>query len=250
MKQATRPGRVVFVDWHGVLSCDPFWASIRDNARHPLHAQLVASLAPIFTGDGAHAWMKGRLSAAQVIAGMGIRLDRRFRGDFLQRRLLDDCARMKVNVPLLQMLREVRPDASIVVSTDNMDCFADTFRRVREVRRPAGPRRATFAEWAFVCDDLICSSDVAALKSEGIVRFFGPWLRRHGLTFQDALLIDDTADNCVAFREQGGTALCWRMNADDIATAAVALSRWHGALAEAELLLAAARSEDGEAPAR
>lgn len=110
---------------------------------------------------------------------------------------------MQVNVPLLQMLREVGPDASIVVSTDNMDCFADTFRRVRETRRPAGPRRGTFAEWAFVCDDLICSSDVAALKSEGIVRFFGPWLSRNGLTFQDALLIDDSADTCAAGSHHG-----------------------------------------------
>ncbi|MEU8399726.1 hypothetical protein AB0C28_31470 [Nonomuraea sp. NPDC048892] len=242
-----RSGRVVFVDWHGVLSRDPFWASIRDDARHPLHSQLVASLARIFAGDGAHAWMKGEVSAAQVIAGMGIRLDRRFRDDFLQRRLLADCARMKVNVPLIRMLREVKAHASIVVSTDNMDCFADTFRRVRGNRRPAGPRSETFAEWAFVWDDLICSSDVAVLKSEGPVGFFGPWLSRHGLTFADALLIDDLADNCAAFQEQGGTALCWRMNADDITEAAAALSRWHGAITEPELLFAAARGDERDA---
>ncbi|KAB8189234.1 hypothetical protein FH608_041140 [Nonomuraea phyllanthi] len=36
-----RSGRVVFVDWHGVLSRDPFWASIRDEPRHPLHSQLM-----------------------------------------------------------------------------------------------------------------------------------------------------------------------------------------------------------------
>jgi hypothetical protein len=29
MKQVPFPDKVVFVDWHGVLSCDPFWASIR-----------------------------------------------------------------------------------------------------------------------------------------------------------------------------------------------------------------------------
>jgi hypothetical protein len=245
MKQVPLPDRVVFVDWHGVLSCDPFWASIRDNARHPLHSQLVESLAQIFTGEGANAWMKGQVSSAQVIAGMGIKLDRRFRDDFLQRRLLVDCAQMRVNVPLFETLREIKTSASIVVSTDNADCFADTFRRVRKTQRPAVHRpAATLAEWAFVCDDLICSSDVAVLKSEGIVGFFGPWLSRHGMSFHDALLIDDSANNCAAFREQGGTALCWRMGADDITDAATALSRWLDASAASELSYAAARSEE------
>ncbi|WP_214322981.1 hypothetical protein [Nonomuraea sediminis] len=205
----------------------------------------MESLALIFTGDRAHAWMKGEVSSAQVIAGMGIKLDRRFRDDFLQRRLLADCARMRVNVPLCEMLREIKTRASIVVSTDNADCFAGTFRRVRKTRRPTGHRPATtLAEWSFVCDDIICSSDVAVLKSEGIVRFFGPWLSRHGMSFHDALLIDDLANNCAAFREQGGTALCWRMGADDITEAATALSRWLDGSAASELSYAAARGEE------
>lgn len=222
-----RSGRVVFVDWHGVLSCDPFWASIRDEARHPLHPQLVESLESIFAGEKAHAWMKGRLSSAQIIEDMGIKLDRRFRDDFLQRRLLTDCARMRVDVALSELLREVRTIASIVVATDNMDCFADTFRRVRSTRRPAVHRpAATLAQWASSCDDMICSSDIAALKSEGSAGFFGPWLTRHGITFHDALLIDDSATNCADFRQQGGTALCWRSGVNDITEAATALSRW------------------------
>ncbi|MEV4017704.1 hypothetical protein AB0J35_45170 [Nonomuraea angiospora] len=167
------------------------------------------------------------MSSAQVIAGTGIKLDRRFRDDFLQRRLLTDCARMRVNVALFELLREVKAIASIVVATDNMDCFADTFSRIRKARRPSGHRSAaTLAQWASVCDDIICSSDVAVLKSEGPDRFFGPWLSRYGMTFQDALLIDDSADNCARFWQQGGTALRWRMGADDITEAATALSRW------------------------
>ncbi|NBE98426.1 hypothetical protein FE391_32310 [Nonomuraea sp. KC401] len=245
MKQAPFPDKVVFVDWHGVLSCDPFWASIRDNARHPLHSQLVEKLASIFTGEGAHAWMKGQLSSDQVVAGLGIKLDRRFRDDFLHRRLLTDCARMRVNVPLFKLLREVKASASIVMATDNMDCFADTFRRVRKTRRPAGHRSAaTLAQWAFVCDDIISSSDVAAFKSEDPIAFFRPWLSRHGMTFHDALLIDDRETNCTAFRQHGGTALRWRMGTDDITEAATALSRWLDAPAESELLCAAARSEE------
>ncbi|MBB5774929.1 hypothetical protein HD596_001685 [Nonomuraea jabiensis] len=35
------------------------------------------------------------------------------------------------------------------------------------------------------------------------------------MTFHDALLIDDSANNCAAFRQQAGTALPWRTRADD-----------------------------------
>jgi hypothetical protein len=41
-------GRVIFSDWHGVLSSDPFWTSIRNSATHPLHQQLKAGMAGVF----------------------------------------------------------------------------------------------------------------------------------------------------------------------------------------------------------
>ncbi|GAA3473352.1 hypothetical protein [Nonomuraea roseola] len=127
----------------------------------------------------------------------------------------------------LEVLRAVKAIASIVLATDNMDCFADTFTRVRRARRPRGlPAAVTLAQWALVCVDIICSSDVAALKSEDPIAFFGPWLRRHGMAFHDALLIDDRADNCTAFRQQGGTALRWRMGTNDIIEVANTLNRW------------------------
>jgi hypothetical protein len=230
MKQVPLSGRVVFVDWHGVLSRDPFWVSIRESARHPLRTQLEENLSSIFASDDANAWMKGLMSSDDVIAAMDIHLGR-FRDDFLHRRLYIDCARMQVNVPLFEVLRMAKAVALIVVATDNMDCFADTFDRVRRSRRRRPRTEATtMAEWAFVCDDIICSSNVAALKSEDPNAFFGPWLHQHGMTFADALLIDDRADNCAAFQQQGGTALRWKMGANDIAEVTAPLNRWLEAL--------------------
>jgi hypothetical protein len=69
MKQMPLWDRVIFSDWHGVLSRDPFWASIRGSATHPLHARLEIGMAEVFNSERglANEWMKGLLSSGQVI---------------------------------------------------------------------------------------------------------------------------------------------------------------------------------------
>jgi hypothetical protein len=49
-------------------------------------------------------------------------------------------------------------------------------QRRRSQRRRRGPasERETLAEWAVICDDLICSSHVAALNTEDPQAIFGP----------------------------------------------------------------------------
>lgn len=228
MKQVPLWGRVIFSDWHGVLSRDPFWVSIRGSVTHPLHQKLEAGMAGIFAKDKntANEWMKGLLSSGQVIADMGIQLDRRFRDDFLARRLDLDCGRMRVNAELFEVLRALRAEAMVVVATDNMDCFARAFEKARSRRRRLPAPRETLADWAVICDDIICSSDVAALKSENPHAFFGPWLAAHGMDFADAALIDDRADNCAAFRSCGGTTIQWKMGTHDIGDATAQLKEW------------------------
>jgi len=204
--------RVIFSDWHGVLSRDPFWTSIRLSATHPLHEQLEAGMAGVFdpARTTASEWMKGLLSSDRVSAEMGIQLPGRFPDDFLARRLDLDCARMTVSAGLFEVLRVIRAEAMVVIATDNMDCFARAFEHARSRRRP-GRDRETLADWAVICDDIICSSQAGALESEDPQAFFGPWLAIHGISFTDAVLIDDRADNCTAFTSQGGTAIQWKM---------------------------------------
>jgi hypothetical protein len=228
MNQVPLSGRVIFSDWHGVLSRDPFWTSIRRSATHPLHAQLEAGMAGVFASGQniANEWMKGLLSSDQVIADMGIQQKGRFRDDFLARRLDLDCARMKVNVELFEVLRVIRAEAIVVIATDNMDCFARAFDYARSRRRRLMRERETLADWAVICDDIICSSQAGALKCEDPQTFFGPWLAAHGIGFTDAVLIDDRADNCAAFTSQGGAAIQWKMGTDDISDVTGRLRRW------------------------
>ena len=228
MNQVPLSGRVIFSDWHGVLSRDPFWTSIRLSATHPLHEQLEAGMAGVFdpARNTANEWMKGLLSSGQVIAEMGIQLRGRFRDDFLARRLDLDCARMHVNVSLFEVLRVIRAEAMVVIATDNMDCFERAFTRARSRRRRPGRARETLADWAVICDDIICSSQAGTLKSEDPQSFFGPWLAMHGVGFTDAILIDDRADNCAAFTGQGGTAIQWKMGTSHISDLTSRLRHW------------------------
>lgn len=228
MDQVPLSGRVILSDWHGVLSRDPFWTSIRHSAAHPLHDQLVAGMAGVFdpARDTANMWMKGLLSSDQVIAQMGIQLRGRFTDDFLARRLDLDCTRMKVNVALFEVLRVLRAEAMVVIATDNMDCFARAFTRAQSRRRRPGRARETLADWAVICDDIICSSEAGTLKGEDPQAFFRPWLAAHGVGFSDAVLIDDRADNCAAFTSQGGTAIQWKMGTNDISDLAGRLRHW------------------------
>lgn len=228
MNQVPLARRVIFSDWHGVLSLDPFWTSIRSSATHPLHEQLEAGMAGVFdpARNIAGEWMKGLLSSDQVIAEMGIQLRGRPQHGFLARRLDLDCARMKVNIGLFEVLRLIRAETMVVVATDNMDCFARAFEKARSRRRRPRLERETLADWAVICDDLICSSQAGALKSEDPQAFFGPWLAMHGFGFTDAVLIDDRADNCAAFTSQGGSTIQWKMGTSDISDLITRLRQW------------------------
>ncbi len=229
MKELTVPlwRKVIFVDWHGVLSRDPFWRSILDG-NHPLKSRLEAKLTQVFSRDvpTVHEWMRGQLSSAEIISAMNIDLDGHYRDDFLHRRLDVDCRRMRVNVELFEILRVLRARFLIVIATDNMDCFARAFDYVRNRSRRSPEATRTLTGWAIFCDDIVCSSDVGRLKSEDPDGFFGPWLSAHGLSFADALLIDDRADNCEVFAKQGGYAVQWRMGANQISEVTTAVERW------------------------
>ncbi len=48
----------------------------------------------------------------------------------------------------------------------------------------------------------------------------------HGVSFTDAVLIDDRADNCATFTAQGGTAIQWKMGASVLADLAAQLRQW------------------------
>lgn len=218
--------RIVFVDWHGVLSRDTFWSSIRGSHTHPLRQVLEQRVSAVLADDALSTqWMTGGLSTAEVVSPVLTFTPQRYRPDFLLRRVEEDCARMHVNEELIVALQTLRTRVAVVLATDNMDCFATTFRARSTARAPRQVAAPTLARYAALFDDLICSSDVGSLKARDPIGFFGGWLRGAGLAFADSALVDDRADNCEAFRRCGGRAIQWRMG-DSTDSLVAEVSAW------------------------
>ncbi len=206
--------RAVFVDWHGVLSHDPFWASLLDARSGQLRRALQHRLDEVFNSELASTWMRGETSIEHVVEPLQGLLGRGRRHDFLKRRLHDDCLAMQVDIELAACLRTLTPQPLLVLATDNTEDFATAFRWANQ-RSRNNPAVPTLRGLAPIFEDIICSSATRVFKAEDPELFFGPWLASNGLRFEDALLIDDRADNCAAFERCGGTAAFWSEQSTD-----------------------------------
>jgi len=213
-----------------VLSRSPYWSSILGEPKHPLNRPLRSALSTLYSDPVLfHDWLTGRRTSADVVKLLGVETPR-YPAETLLRYLERDCARMTVNVDVLRVLRSVRDRAFVVVASDNVDVFAQTFRRLAARRRPdplaAAPAPDSLAAWSTSFDDLVCSAETGVVKASDARAFFGRYLWSTGLRFSDALLVDDRTDNCAAFREAGGATLRWTMHADRLDVLAGSLEAW------------------------
>ena len=93
------------------------------------------------------------------------------------------------------------PFAPGVSASDVLSTFPAIDTAVDDIKLTAGLERI-----AGVIDRVRCSTEVGTLKAHHPDRFFGDILSEAGLSFSDALLLDDSARNCQRFRAFGGHA--------------------------------------------
>ena len=195
--------KVIFTDWHGVLSHDYFWMNTLSGQRvnKDFRSSLLELRHNIFNSqtDLIYQWMRGELESANVLRVAACSQSIEFI-NFAAERLERDCEKMTADETLLRLYREIRLSAWVVVATDNMDCFVKAFVSKQSIKTHF--------------DDIICSSDIGVLKSENPTAFFGNWLKNYGLSFRDALLIDDSLSNCEAFVKAGGSSLLFTSSQD------------------------------------
>ena len=109
---------------------------------------------------------------------------------------------MKTDSTLLGEFASLHREVGIVLATDNVDCFFEQLDAKPELHA--------------VLNGALCSSAVGRLKSEDVLGFFKPWLDMHQLTFADAVLLDDSPQNCRSFEAVGGAAIVYTAPEDAI----------------------------------
>ena len=137
-------------------------------------------------------WMRGELTVADVVEHLDISLPRNYREDYLHRALHRDCRASAVHPGMAELVRGLRRQALVAVATDNMACFLAAVPAVLNNEAPV--------------DAILSSSERRVLKAEDPHTFFAPMLDAMGFAFSHAILIDDCAKTCAAFREFGGRA--------------------------------------------
>lgn len=180
-----KEAKVVFVDWGYTLSGSLFWEHWRSpNHKHNAQFELVDKTLfgqmPRVLGD----WMRGRLSAEEVLAivsrSTGVN------DQLLLSELELSCRQMRIFAPeVLDKFASLRKRGmKVVIATDNMDTFP-------RWTAPALGLNSIF-------DGILDSATLGFLKQDfdnhGKSLFFANYLLINGLSPHEALLIDDSED--------------------------------------------------------
>lgn len=190
--------KVIFVDWFGVLSEKVFWSKHLNNTGHKMHGKISTLKHKVFeNNDLLNEWMRGTQSYENILENYCNELTLKDR-KIIKNSLLSYCVDISLNNILFETLKDISDKSFIVLATDNMDCFVESLSKL--------PQLGIF-------DSVLSSNFLGVLKGENPDAFFGNWLKNHGLTFQDALLIDDSLSNCLEFKKNGGISL--RYTPDD-----------------------------------
>lgn len=185
---------VVFFDWFGTLSTSRFWDGITQARRHALKRRLSERLQELFSleKEMISLWMRGELTDADIVKHLDVQLPHHYREDYLHRALHRDCRASAIRPSMAELIRGLRSQALVAVATDNMACFLAAVPTALDNEAPV--------------DAILSSAERQVLKAEDPQRFFAPMLDATGFAFSHAVLIDDCAKTCIAFRELGGRA--------------------------------------------
>jgi FMN phosphatase YigB (HAD superfamily) len=185
---------IVFFDWFGTLSTSRFWEGITQARRHALKRRLSERLDELFSVEKEmiSLWMRGELSDADVVEHLDIPLPTHYREDYLHRALHRDCRASALHPGMAELVRGLQSRVLVAVATDNMACFLAAVPAVLDDETPV--------------DAILSSAERRVLKAEDPQMFFAPMLDAMGFALTHAVLIDDCAKTCAAFRELGGRA--------------------------------------------
>ena len=187
--------KILFVDFNGVISYEPFWKSMCAED-HPLHRFYEPIEGLLFRGENkieglVDDWMLGKYTSEQVHQLLSERTGAPYQPIF--ELFCEDCGRLDISKQILQGIQALRKNWHCILRTDNMDTF-DRFTL------PANPYLAE----AF--DEVHCSYSLRQLKKTDGGKYFVTTATRLGIGMGSCALIDDSGSNCRLFESLGGRA--------------------------------------------
>ncbi|QQR78973.1 MAG: hypothetical protein IPJ68_01735 [Candidatus Moraniibacteriota bacterium] len=187
--------KIIFFDWYKTLSHCDFWVQLKDpvHDRHHWHENIVHFLF-VENKELIQQWMRGRVDEGDMLRLVSEKFS--YPVESLREDLAESCRTMtllsEAILPLVKGLRE--KGVRCVIATDNMDVFG-------KYVVPALKLDEHF-------DDVLVSFDQKALKFDvsqdgGSIPFFHEYLEKNRLTYRDALLLDDRADESGTYEKLG-----------------------------------------------
>jgi len=194
-KEKSRPQRVLFIDFNGVISYDPFWVSLT-NPDHPLHLYYEPIEEFLFR-DKSHnlidEWMMGKYTGEQIHRILSERLGVPYKALFSV--FCQDCKKLDISKPILAKVRPMRNNWYCILKTDNMDSF-------HRFTLPANP------ELAESFDEVHISYLLRSLKKTNSGEYFVKTAANLEVDLKRCVLIDNGNSNCKLFERLGGKAYC------------------------------------------
>jgi FMN phosphatase YigB (HAD superfamily) len=197
IQEKLKQQKVLFVDFNGVISYEPFWKRMAD-PKHSLHNYYEKIEELLFKGENkieglVDDWMLGKYTSEDIHHIIADRLKAPYQEIFDI--FCEDCKHLDISRPILQRIQALRKDYFCILRTDNMDTF-------HRFTLPANPHLTQ----AF--DEVHCSYLLHQLKKTDGGKYFITTITNLGMKTGNCILIDDSNSNCELFESLGGKAYC------------------------------------------
>ncbi len=174
---------ILFIDFDGTLCHDRFWRSL-DSEEHGKIQQFLFISNKELVGE----WMVGKHSSEEINILLSEKLDIPY--GRLWNIFVSDCKNMRADAEALKLILKLKNRFRIILITDNMDCFQ------RFTVGSIGLNR--------YFDEIVDSHTANQLKGD---KLFSGIVKKHGPSFSDCILIDNSKNMCALFESLGGKSL-------------------------------------------
>ena len=185
--------KLLFVDFNGVISHDPFWKSLHD-PNHAFHDR-VRDIETFLFQENFHIvldWMVGKYNTEEIhqLLSEQLKLDY----DWLLETFIEDCNHMILSDSILEHLKPLKETYTLILATGNMDSF-DRF---------VLPSHPSLRE---IFDEVHNSYNFELFKTSYKGYYFRKVMHKYNTSPENAFLIDDSGSTCKTFTYLGGNAL-------------------------------------------